>query len=87
MARAAKIAVTIDRDLLARAEAVRERTGESRSAVFARALRELVRLEEHQRKVRRYVEANREQPETPDEMALARHTARRALRQVPWESE
>ena len=87
MPKAAKIAITIDEDLLERAEVLRERTGESRSAVFARALRALVQIEEHRRKVRRYVEAYREVPETADEVAFARESSRRALTDVPWEEE
>ena len=87
MARRAKVAVTIDEDLLAQAEAVRRRTGESRSAVFARALRELLGAEEHRRRVDRYVEAYREHPEGADEIALARRQSKRALAKVPWEEE
>jgi metal-responsive CopG/Arc/MetJ family transcriptional regulator len=86
MARTSKVAVTIDTDLLAQAEAVRRRTGESRSAVIARALRELLRAEERARDVRRYIEAYREQPETEDEIAMSHNQPRRAVRELPWRS-
>ena len=87
MARVAKIAVSIDKDILRRVERVREATGESRSAIVARALALLVG--EHEKKVRvaEYLDAYRRVPEQPSEVELARQTARRSLASVPWEAE
>lgn len=85
MATKQKVAITIDRALLKQAERLRRATAESRSAVFARALRALLRAEERQRKVQRYVEAYRELPETPAEIDMADRLAVDALRDVPWE--
>ena len=59
MARAKKIAITVEATLLARAERLRKNTNESRSAVFARALRVLLNEEERQRKIAEYIEGYR----------------------------
>ncbi len=84
MARTQKIAITVDADLLAQAERLRVKTAESRSAVFARALRELSSSEERRRQVERYVQTYREQPETLAEIEAAARTAHDVLRHVPW---
>jgi hypothetical protein len=85
MANAAKIACSIDADLLARIESVRARTGESRSALTSRALIALTSESDRARAVRRYVEAYREHPERAEDVRAARSTARRALSRVAWE--
>ena len=70
--------------LLAQAERLRRATSESRSAVFARALRELLRAEERRREIERYVQVHRERPETAQDVDAATRTARDALRHLPW---
>jgi len=87
MSRTAKVAVSLDAKLLERVERVRERTGESRSALVSRALRQLTGDEEHARRVREYVHAYRDTPETPAEVAAARASARRSLSALPWDEE
>jgi len=85
MARAAaKVAVSVDGELLARAEQRRKVTGESRSALVARALRQLLRTEEHAQQVEQYVAAYRSVPEGATEIRAARSLARRSLRALPW---
>jgi hypothetical protein len=84
---AAKIAVSIDRQLLRRTERLRKRTGESRSAVVSRALRRLFSLEERHRRVLEYLEAYRRQPEHPADVERARVVARKSLSSLPWEDE
>jgi hypothetical protein len=64
MPRKAKIAITIDRRLLAQIERIRAGTGESRSAVVGRAVARLTSEDMYQARVRRYVAAYREQPAT-----------------------
>jgi predicted transcriptional regulator len=59
-----KLAFSIAPELLARVERVRQVTGESRSALISRALARLTDAELAQARVRRYVEAYRENPET-----------------------
>jgi metal-responsive CopG/Arc/MetJ family transcriptional regulator len=81
-----KIAISLDSDLLEQVERLRRKTRESRSAVFARAARMLLAEEEHRRKVRRYVDAYRERPETEAEVATAEALARASLRGVEWDA-
>jgi len=80
----AKVACSIDRELLARVEQLRAVTGESRSAIVSRALAALAREVLHKARVRRYVQAYRELPETRADLAAARDSARRVLAALPW---
>ena len=84
-ARSSKIAVSLDAQLLARAERLRDVTGESRSALVARALENLTRAAAHELDVARYVAAYRAQPEDAAQLRTARELARRAARRLPWE--
>lgn len=83
----AKIAVSLDSELLRRVERLRGRSGESRSALVSRALRRLTQEEEEALRVREYVRAYREHPETPQEVAATRTAAKRSLAIVPWDEE
>jgi metal-responsive CopG/Arc/MetJ family transcriptional regulator len=83
---AEKIAITLEAPLLEGLEAVRRVTGESRSAVIARAVRTLLDDERRKAQVREYVEAYRRVPETADDLALSQAGAA-ALAQLPWDDE
>ncbi len=85
MPRSQKIAISLDADLLRQVERIRTKTGESRSAVLARALRLLTRVEEHTRLVRDYVDGYRRHPEAPSEAAVARALAKHSLMALPWD--
>ncbi len=87
MPKTAKIAVSLDADLLRRVERLRGRSGESRSALVSRALRLLTREEEEALRVRDYVRAYREHPETSKDVAATRVTAKRSLAAIPWDEE
>lgn len=87
MTMAAKIAVSLDAELLRRVERVREQTGESRSALVSRALRQLTREDEHARRVLEYVQVYRDKPETAADVAAARASAEHALAALPWDEE
>ncbi len=87
IARVAKIAVSLDAELLRRVEHVREQTGESRSAVVSRALRQFTREDEHARRVLEYMQVYRDKPETAAEVAAARTSAKRVLAALPWDEE
>jgi metal-responsive CopG/Arc/MetJ family transcriptional regulator len=87
MARAKKIAITVEATLLARAERLRKNTNESRSAVFARALRELLNEEERQRKIAEYIEGYRRRPESADEVAWIDASSIESLQAVAWDDE
>lgn len=77
--------MSLDAELFARVERLRRETGETRSAVFARALRQLVDAEAHARKVSEYVEAYRRNPEAAQEIESARAQTRRSLEGLPWD--
>lgn len=86
MAREAeKVAVSLDRKLLAEAERLRKGTGESRSALVARALRQLLMQESRSRRIAEYVDAYQRVPETATETRAARRLARSALADLPWD--
>jgi hypothetical protein len=85
MSKSAKIAFSLDARLLDRVERVRARTGESRSALIARALVAVTEEEARRQDILQYVEAYRRQPETPAEVTMARASARRTLERLPWD--
>lgn len=63
MSNAEKIAISLDPETLAEAEKLRAKTGESRSALFARAVRTLAARDAHDERVRRYVKGYEDTPE------------------------
>jgi hypothetical protein len=82
---AEKIAVSVDRRVLAQAERLRKATGESRSALIGRALRQLLSSERQAARVVEYVEAYRRAPESVAEIRTARRLARRSLAGLEWD--
>ena len=84
MSRKAKVAFSVDAQLLSRVERIRMSTGESRSAVIGRALALLTSEGVHAAQVQRYQDALREQPETEIDVRTARLHARRTLARLPW---
>jgi hypothetical protein len=88
MARASeKVAVSLERDLFQRAERLRRASGESRSALVGRALRQLLREESLARDIELYVQAYERTPETDQDRRRARALARRSLSALPWEDK
>jgi metal-responsive CopG/Arc/MetJ family transcriptional regulator len=85
--RHAKFACSVDAAILARIERIRARTGESRSALVSRALLKLAQAEADEERVRRYVEAYKEKPESKAEVSAASRIARRVLRAMAWEGD
>jgi metal-responsive CopG/Arc/MetJ family transcriptional regulator len=85
MSNVAKVACSIDAELLARVESIRKRTGESRSAFISRALRILTTESARAQAVSRYVEAYKAQPETAEDVQAARRIARRTLANLDWD--
>jgi metal-responsive CopG/Arc/MetJ family transcriptional regulator len=79
MSTSAKVAFSVDRRLLDRVERLRAKTGESRSAVIARALVLITKAATRDEQIGRYVAAYRDQPESADDEQVARRTARRSL--------
>ncbi len=84
MVKTEKVAVTIDREVLGAAERLRQKTGESRSALVNRALRLLVSDDARRAQVAQYVQGYREHPETDDDVAVARELAAASLKALPW---
>lgn len=84
---AAKIAISLDAGLLESVGRVQRATGESRSAVLARAVRLLVREEERRAQVDEYVAAYRRVPESIRDVATARTLAKRSFAHVAWDDE
>jgi metal-responsive CopG/Arc/MetJ family transcriptional regulator len=82
---AAKVAFSLDSTLLARVERLRRSTGESRSALIARALALLTATEERSARARRYVMAYKEQPETEADISRARKITQKSLAALPWD--
>lgn len=81
----AKIAISLDPSLLEAVDRVQRETGESRSAVIARAVRRLVDAEAQRRRMAEYVEAYRRAPESESDVAAARALARRSLAHASWD--
>jgi len=82
-----KIAITIANELLAEAERLRKKTGESRSAVFERALAAYLADGHRTEAARRYVDGYRRRPERPAEAGAALAMALDALAAEPWDAE
>ena len=80
-----RIAISLPRELLKSIERVRRETGETRSALVQRALREVVAQKKRAEDLRRYVEGYAAAPETPDEIATAEASAAQLLAEEPWE--
>jgi len=80
-----KIAISVSAELLAAADGLARETGESRSAVYERALRGyLVALDARERR-QRYVDGYRRVPETAREIRATLRTALPALTAEPWD--
>src|SRR5881394_4193191 len=78
-----KVAVSVSPDVLAAAERLRKHTGESRSAVFERALHGLLASVQRRARARRYVAGYRTHPERRAEVKAALAAALEALAAEP----
>lgn len=87
MASVEKVAVSLDPDLLQRAERLRRSTGETRSALVSRALRHLVEQADHRVRVDEYVATYRAHPECEGDIALARELASHSIAAIAWDDE
>lgn len=85
MAKHEKIAISIDNDVLRSAERLRRETGESRSAVFERALVAYLEGRRRVEEVGRYLDGYRRAPERRAEISAALATAMATLAGEPWE--
>jgi hypothetical protein len=86
MRRRGKVAVTVAADVLAEAERERKRTGESRSAVFERALTSFFAGRRAVEDARRYVDGYRRAPESAAEVRVVTAAAMTAFVSEPWDA-
>lgn len=87
MTTVAKIAVSLDPELLRKAERLRKSTGETRSALVSRALGRLVDEHDLQGRIAQYEAAYEREPEQPGDVDLARAMACRSLETLAWDDE
>jgi hypothetical protein len=87
MRKRGKVAVTIAAPVLAEAERERKRTGESRSAVFERALTMYLADRRRVDAARRYVAGYRDEPESAADVRVAKALAMPALASEAWDAE
>ena len=80
-----KIAISVSADVLAAADHLVRETGDSRSAVYERALRAYLAVLARAEASRRYVGGYRRRPETPGEIAAALGAALPGLAAEPWD--
>lgn len=87
MRKRAKVAITIAAPVLAAAERERKRTGESRSAVFERALTEYFQARTRVEAMRRYSEGYQDAPEGAAEIRASTAMALSGLGSERWDAE
>ena len=87
MGKRRKIAISVSSDVFREAEELRKATGETRSAVYERAVAALLAERSRIEQCRRYVDGYRRRPETRTEVAVAQVAALTALAAEPWDEE
>ena len=81
-----KIAITVAPDLLEQVERLRHKSGESRSAVFERALVSYLGAADRSAKARLHAEGYRKDPETPADERDALIAAHAVFLANPWDA-
>jgi metal-responsive CopG/Arc/MetJ family transcriptional regulator len=84
MSKTSKIAISLPEDVLAAVEKEREESGESRSEIFRRAIRLLLRQRKEREISERYIHAYQRMPDTTEEVNAARRSASTILAEEPW---
>ena len=84
MSRAVKIAISLPPELLEAADQKRQERGESRSEFFRHAVEALLRQEQNQEAVQRYLQGYRAQPETDEEVEGIHRASSAVFEQAPW---
>lgn len=79
-----KVAISLPRVVWKKLDALRRERGESRSALFLEALQQWLQGRERNVQVRRYGEAYRRMPETPEEVAAFEQAAASLLAAKEW---
>lgn len=85
MAKIAKVAISLPKNVLDAVEQQRIANGESRSQFFHRAVEVLLKREHQRMAIEQYLRGYQQIPETEDEIEAARHSANHILAVEPWE--
>ena len=85
MTKTSKIAISLPEEMLAAVEKERAMSGESRSEILRRAIRQFLARRRENKLSERYLHAYEEMPETEQEVAAARHSASAILSAEPWQ--
>jgi len=84
MSKAVKIAISLPPELLEAADQKRQDRGETRSEFFRHAVEALLRREQEQEAVQRYLQGYRAQPETEEEVEAMHRASSAVFEQAPW---
>lgn len=84
MAKTIKTAVSLPAETFKRAEALRRKTGKSRSGLYAAALEALCKAQEVREKEARYEAGYRKHPETAEEVEWATKASLLSLQPEDW---
>ena len=84
LSKAVKIAISLPPELLEAADRKRQDRGETRSEFFRHAVEALLRREQEQEAVQRYIQGYRAQPETDEEIEAIHHASSAVFGQAPW---
>ena len=84
MSKAVKIAISLPPELLEAADQKRRDRGETRSEFFRHAVEALLRQEQKQEAVQRYLQGYSTRPETDEEVEAMHRASIKVFDQVPW---
>jgi len=84
MSKAVKIAISLPPELLEAADQKRHERGETRSEFFRHAVAALLRQEQEQEAVQRYLQGYRAHPETDEEVEAMHRASSAVFEQAPW---
>jgi len=83
----AKIAISLPDDVLRDVEKERQASGETRSQLFRRAIKDLLKREREREATEQYIRTYREMPETEEELAWVEAASKAVLEEYPWDDE
>ena len=84
MSKAVKIAISLPPELLEAADQKRHERGETRSEFFRHAVAALLRREQEQDAVQRYLQGYRTHPETEEEVEAMQRASSAVFEHAPW---
>ena len=85
MSRTDRIAISLPKQVLQAIERLRRKTGETRSGLIQRALREMLAGSAKTVRVRQFVEGYVRDPEGEEEILAAQASAMKLIAGEPWE--